>query len=405
MISFEKAEKIYQGSIKVLKKVQLKNGGCIATPEDERYPYVYPRDHAMITRAFISAGLYNRAKKALDFVFSTKTDKNAFPQRIDTNGEDASYKPVQIDGTGLTLYTFCNYIEETADYDFGLKYFSRARKAADYIIDSFYENVEGKYEKRKHNLKMPLVYTPNSIHEYPPTEKGLEIWANCTCCAGLNSLSEISKRIGQVNKKYRSYAKKIHKGILNHMWNPRLNSFIKTIRVRESSSVLLDPDVGEYGIAEFGLLKDDDKRVVSTVSNIEKNLWNKDLGGICRYPKYEGRNNGGWGPWPNYTLMLCRHYIRRGNQDKADKYLKWVLDISYDNLLPEHVSTVDEFEEYVSDFKRAGLIREDREKMIENARSHPMFDEGIAYITLPLAWSHAEFIMTFNLYKKRFDGD
>jgi GH15 family glucan-1,4-alpha-glucosidase len=38
--------------------------------------------------------------------------------------------------------------------------------------------------------------------------------------------------------------------------------------------------------------------------------------------------------------------------------------------------------------------------MIENTRKHPMFSKGIAYITLPLAWSHAEFIRTFNLYKK-----
>ena len=71
-------------------------------------------------------------------------------------------------------------------------------------------------------------------------------------------------------------------------------------------------------------------------------------------------------------------------------------------MLPEHVATVEEFEEYVSDFGDAGLLREDRKKMIENARNHPMFKKGIVYITLPLAWSHAEFISTFNLYRKYF---
>ena len=40
--------------------------------------------------------------------------------------------------------------------------------------------------------------------------------------------------------------------------------------------------------------------------------------------------------------------------------------------------------------------------MIENARKHPMFRKGVAYITLPLAWPHAEFIQTWSLYRKTF---
>ena len=187
------------------------------------------------------------------------------------------------------------------------------------------------------------------------------------------------------------------------MWNNRKKTFVKTIRIREANSVLVDPDVSKYAIADFGILKDTDARVTTTVKDIESILWNNDLGGICRYPKYEGRNNGGWGPWFNYTLMLARHFIRIKNKKKADQYLSWVLKYSYKNLLPEHISTVEEFEEYVADFSEAGLLREDRAIMIENTRKHPMFSGGIAYITLPLAWSHAEFIRTFNLYKKEFE--
>lgn len=402
MIDIDKAESLYNESINVLKKVQNDNGGCLATSEDERYPYIYPRDHSLIILGFISAGLFKEARKGLEFILNTHTGKGAFPQRVDTKGNDASYKPIQIDGTGLVLYSLARYVKETEDYDFARQYFDRVKRAVNYIIDHSYENIEGTYEKQKHNLKMPLIYTPNSLHEYPPTEAGLEIWANCVCCAALLHIFDISKKIDEVQIQCEQYAHKVKKGILKYMWNSRKKTFVKTIRVRESSSVLVDPDVGKYAVADFGILNDDDDRVISTVTDIEKNLWNQQLGGICRYPKYEGRNNGGWGPWPNYTLMICRHHIRVENKQKTDQYLNWVINRSFKNKLPEHISSASEFEEYVQDFKESGLLREDRKKMIQNARNHPLYDEGIAYITIPLAWAHAEFIRTYNLYKKQF---
>ena len=317
-------------------------------------------------------------------------------------GYDASYKPVQIDGTGLVVYTLYEYLNTTGDKDFFKGKFDSICNAVNYIINNSYDNINGDYERIKHHPKTPLIYTPNSVHEYPPTESGLEIWANSVCCAALSRAYELSKFLGKEQNRWKQEAIKVKNGILRFMWNNRKKTFVKTIRIREANSVLVDPDVSKYAIADFGILTDDDEKVISTVSDIETNLWNKDLGGICRYPKYEGRNNGGWGPWFNYTLILTRHFIRRKNKKKAGQYLKWILDNSYDCLLPEHISTVEEFEEYVTDFSEAGLLRKDREIMIENTRKHPMFSKGVAFITLPLAWSHAEFIRTFNLYKETF---
>ena len=104
MIDIQQAASLYEKSIEILKEVQLENGGCLATPKDERYPYVYPRDHSLIILVFLSAGLYEEAKKGLTFILNTHTGKGAFPQRVDVNGNDASYKPIQIDGTGLVLF-------------------------------------------------------------------------------------------------------------------------------------------------------------------------------------------------------------------------------------------------------------------------------------------------------------
>lgn len=402
MINEKKALEIYRKSIDILKESQLKNGGCLATPKGERYPYVYPRDHSLIIMGFLSAGLYDNAKKGLEFILATQTNLGAFPQRVDVEGNDASYKPIQIDGTGLVLYALYEYLNKTGDKEFVKRKYNNIKNAVKYIIKNSYENINGDYERIKHHPKTPLIYTPNSVHEYPPTEAGLEIWANSVCCAALSRSYELSRFLGKEQHSWKNEAAKVKNGILHYMWNNRKKTFVKTIRIREANSVLVDSDISKYAIADFGILKDNDERVVTTVTDIESNLWNKDLGGICRYPKYEGRNNGGWGPWFNYTLMLARHFIRTRNKEKSDQYLNWILRYSYENLLPEHISTVNEFEEYVTDFSEAGLLREDREIMIKNTRKHPMFSKGIAYITLPLTWSHAEFIRTFNLYKKEF---
>jgi GH15 family glucan-1,4-alpha-glucosidase len=285
MIDTKKASEIYEKSIEILKEVQQKNGGCLATPKGERYPYIYPRDHSLILLGFLSAGLYENAKKGLEFILATQTESGNFPQRVDTDGSDASYKPVQIDGTGLAIYALYEYFTITGDKEFLEEHFNNVRKAVKYIITNSYDNINGDYERIKHHPKTPLVYTPNSVHEYPPTEAGLEIWANSICCAALSRSYELSKVLNDEQRQWKQEAEKVKNGILHFMWNNRKKTFVKTIRIREANSVLVDPDISKYAIADFGILKDEDKRVTTTVQDIETNLWNEDLGGLCRYPK------------------------------------------------------------------------------------------------------------------------
>jgi GH15 family glucan-1,4-alpha-glucosidase len=333
--------------------------------------------------------MYREAKKALNFVLNGQLENGAFPQRYDTKGNDASYKPIQIDGTGLIIYSFVEYVKATNDKEFLDAYWPNIQKAVGYIKQNL---TEGRN----------LVYTPNSVHEFPPMEDGLEIWANCVCCAAVRNLCRLSKKYKRNNREWIELANKIQGGIEKYLWNSRVKSFVKLIRLKEASSVDIDIDASQLALSVFKIIPDDDKRMKSTIKRMEKELIHKELGGLCRYHKYEGRNNGGWGPWPHFTLMLCRHFIMLRDKKKADKYLNWVLKISYKDLLPEHISTIKEFEEYVTDFEEAGLLRKDRLVMIENARKHPMFKKGLAYITIPLAWPHAEFIITWNAYKKYF---
>lgn len=385
----KKAEAIYRSSIKVLREVQMKSGGCLATPRGERYPYVYPRDNAICILGFVSAGLFREARRSLKFILKTQLSSGAFPQRVENDGIDASYKPIQIDGTALTIYALSGYARASGDLMFAREQWGTVEASMRYITKNIHKD-------------KGLVFTPNSVHEFPPMEEGLEIWANATSFSALEQAYQLGLSINRDRVKWLESANLIKNGIKSYMWDTSIRSFIKTIRLDDSSSIENDADSGCLALCEFGVFPDKDPRIIFTMKRMEKELWNSELGGLCRYPKYQGRNNGGWGPWPHFTLMLARHYIRLGNRKKADSLLGWVIGVSWKNELPEHISTVKEFEEYVSDFEDAGILRKDRLIMIDNTRKHPMFKKGVAYISLPLAWPHAEFIQTWNLYKKVF---
>lgn len=376
----QKAESLYKSSIKILKELQQGNGAILASPPKSRYPYVYPRDHSICMIAFIDANLPERAKKALRFILSAQNRDGSFPQRVDRDGKDRSYKPIQLDSTGLVLHAFAKYIQATDDRKFLFKYRKKIRKAIDYVCS-------------KLDRKRYLFFTPNSVHEFPPLEEGLEVWANAVCYSALKELEKIKIR-NKLN------LKKLKETIDKSFWNE--THFVKNIRLDESSSVVIDVDASAYALADFGIFDDDNEKIEKTVEEIERELWHRKLGGICRYKKHVGRNNGGWGPWPHFTLMLCRHFIRNRRKRKADKYLKWIIDMAYRNKLPEHISTRKDFEEWVRNYKSAGILRKDREIMIKNARKNKMFQKGLAYSVLPLAWPHAEFVRTWGLYKQTF---
>ncbi len=373
------AEKLYKNSIKILKKFQLRNGAILASSPKGRYPYVYPRDHSICILGLISANQNKRAKKALQFILNSQNKDGSFPQRLDKKGENKSYKPIQLDNTGLVLYSFSEYIKKTEDKNFLNKNKNKIKKSLKYLKSQFH--------------KKNLFFTPNSIHEFPPLEEGLEVWSNAVCFGSLKKSKETKIKTG-------FNLKKIKKSIEKHFWNGEY--FIKTIRLKDSSSVASEIDASSCSLSDFEVFDEDNEKIIKNIDKIEKQLWHKKLGGICRYKKHIGRNNGGYGPWPHFTLMIARHFIKLKNKKKADKYLSWILKIQDKGKLPEHIATKKDFEQWVKEYKKAGILRKDREIMIKNIRKSKPYKKGLAYSVLPLTWPHAEFIRTWNLYKQKF---
>jgi len=399
------AEKLYEKSLEILKKNQHKNGGFYASPPGTRYPFVYSRDHSIAILGAISAGLLKNAEFGLDFILKAQKPSGEFSQRYDVDGNDTSYKALQIDGNGLVLFALSKYEEEHSAVmvkNFYEDHWHTIEKAVEFIL-------------RNKNDEVNLIHTINSIHEYPAYEHGFEIYANCACCAGILGAVKIGEKLKKDVSYWKEEALKLKESILTRLYSPRRRSFIKTIRVKARASnpigydafasTVHDVDAVEYSPAYFGLISDNDPKILNTVKRIDKYLWDEELDGLNRYPEHWNRNNGGYGPWPHFTCQLANHYIAIGDQDMADKYLGWVVDMAHDGMLPEHISTIERFELWLEDYKNAKILRNSKLTMIKNTKKHPKWKDGLAYVTIPLIWPHAEFIRAYNHYKNTFlDG-
>jgi len=401
------AERLYENSVKILKNNQHEKGGFYASPPGTRYPFIYPRDHSIDILGCIAADMMDEAKKGLEFVLNSQKPLGEFSQRYDVDGNDASYKDLQIDGNGLVLYSTGKYFEATggmffeklADKKFVEKHWETISKAVDFILMNKNEEVD-------------LVHTINSIHEYPAYEHGFEIYANCACCAGIQAAVKMGAALGKDVTTWEMEAEKIKEAILTRMYSPRRRSFIKCIRVKEKNSnpigydafasSVIDVDVVEYAPAYFGIIEQQDIKNRYTVRRIHENLWDKEIGGLNRYPEMWGRNNGGYGPWCHFTCQLASHYTAIDDQDMAEMYLGWVVDMAHNYLLPEHISTIERFEMWLEDYTNAKILRDSKLTMIENVRKHPKWKDGMAYVTIPLIWPHAEYIRAYKDYIEKF---
>ncbi len=371
----KEAKKLYKKSVSILKRNQHKNGGFYASPPGTRYPYVYARDHSVDVLGCLSAGLFKQARRGLEFMLKYQKPSGEFAQRYDVEGNDRSYKELQIDGNGLVLFSLGKYCSASGDYSLAGDYWEHVLKGGEFILKSVNEEVN-------------LVHTINSIHEYPAYEQGFEIYANSACCAGLSEVAEIAKKAGKRAPKMKRGARRIKKSVGTALWSPMRRSFIKNIRIKDRhssplgydpySSVVTDVDAALYAPAYFEVFPENDKKVEMTVERIHRELWDRELGGLNRYPESWGRNNGGYGPWCHFTAMLSRHYSRTGMKWMADLYLGWVVDTAYRYLLPEHISTRERFEMWEEEYARAHIMRDDKIVMRKGIKKHHLWKKGLA---------------------------
>lgn len=380
-------EKIYLKSVEVIDSVTMPNGAILASPPGSRYPYMYPRDAMLILRVMLDAGQHKKVKKTLRFVLGLAGEIGEWHQRYTKDGEPASYRPSQVDCNGLVLHMVKKYYEYTKDFGFLKKHWNTI-----YLGTRFLEEHYIKEEK--------LVYSMNSIHEWPPMEAGFEIWANVCAYAGFKASREIAELIGDEDnrKRWAVIEDELKDAIMKKM--VKYGHFIKLTNMKK----IYDADISELGMYILGLLPANDKIIENTANYIEKELYDKRLGGIRRHIRKHGmpgRNNGGYGPYSMYSGWMAQYYLDRDETEYAKKYFEWFIRHNRNGLIPEHVALKDDFLRWQVEAKEVGRYyksgrREEAQKVM---RSAYFKNRGLAYWVVPLTWGHAEFMLAYHKLK------
>ncbi len=382
-------EKMFSKSIEIINSVTMENGAILASPPGRRYPYVYPRDTMLILRVLLKFQETKKVRKTLEFILNLVGETGEWYQRYTKDGISASYRPSQVDCNGLVLYMVKKYYDATGDRKFLEKHWRQI-----YLGTRFLEEHYIKEEK--------LVFSMNSIHEWPPMEAGFEIWANVCAHAGFKAACEIAKLLDKTEDAtvWCNIEKNLKKAIMTKMVKD--GHFIKLTNMTK----IYDADISELGAYILDILPADDRIMKNSAINIERHLYDKKLGGIHRHmEKYgrPGRNNGGYGPYSMYTGWMAQYHVDKGEPENAKKYFDWFIKHNRGGLIPEHIATKRNFLIWQKEAKEIGRYyksgrKEESEKVM---KSKDFRENSLAYWVMPLTWGHAEFMLAYYKLKKK----
>lgn len=371
-------------SIKVIKDSQLENGGILAAPRKSAYPYVYPRDAVIMTRALNAVGDVKNSEKFYQFMnkfAKVEWYKEVF-HRYNSNGWPCVTRKNENDNEGLLLQG----IYDTYQHNKKTTFLEEMWPLIEEVVKLIYSY-----------SKTGLVMTERSIHEFFRLENGYDIWANCACCRGLSDAAEIAQIIGykEKSKKWEDKAGQLKKNIKNKMFNKKLGVFMKNTKYPEL------PDISQLAPFYFNL--EDSKQLLrKTLTHVKKYLWNKEVGGFRRFRKFELVEDwhwytGGSGSWCVFTAWGAKFYKKLGNKKLYKECKKWLEKVASrtSGLLPEHVSTKVEYEEWKKheiEFNQR-LINGTKvaEKIAEKFKDKRK--DGLIYWATPLGWAHAEYLL------------
>jgi GH15 family glucan-1,4-alpha-glucosidase len=387
---------VFEKSKEILHASQLSSGATTASLEGTRYAgYVYPRDHAYVTRALISINDLDRAHQALKFILNCVVSEDAIMfQRYDQNGKNASYKPPQIDGNAQTLLSVAAFLGKSPQNELLKPHLVQIRQLLRGILTQVHSFAHGS-----------LIHSINGIIEYSPFEAGYDLYTNAVCCRALFEIAQHDAFISaELASDAKQTAQKIKHGIKHYLYYAKEHTFLPCLRTEPDSSFVLLANLKNYlALSDFEIFPPHDARVDTGLMYHLKATQNNELGGYNRYHELMGRHNFGNGPWPMVMLRLAQHYLKRKDAKKAHVCFTWVLTTAENNLdkpycLPEHIASKESF---YDEYKLFQLINETSPRPAKEKeyrviiKSITMQKLGLAYAVNPLVWSHAQYILAW----------
>ncbi|MBU3923489.1 MAG: hypothetical protein KJ592_01075 [Nanoarchaeota archaeon] len=367
----------------IILSSQLKNGGILATPNGT-YPYIYPRDAVIMTKALNRLDLTGNSKKFYYFLknFCKIEQYHEVFHRYNINGLPCVTRKNQNDNEGLVLHG----IYDTYFYSKDKIFLEEMWFFVNQIVNLIF-----KYSKTG------LVKTSQSIHEFYRLENGYDIWANSACCRGLYDAAKIAKILKHEEeyKKWQKKAEELHKNINKKLFDKKLQVYMKNTRLKKV------PDISQIAPFYFEL-ENSNKKLKKTLKYLKENLWHKEIGGFRRFRQFElvvdwHWYTGGSGSWCAFTSFMARLYKKTEDKKNYNECLKWLNSTAKrtKGLFPEHVSTRDEY----NDWKNHEI--EFNTRLINGSKESEKLAKTFSkkdkkkyiYWATPLGWSHAEYIL------------
>lgn len=389
-ISLTTTSNVYNRSLITLRLLtDSKTGGILAAPECDPnfrscggYGFCWPRDGALIAHTLDAVGYHDHARAFYDWALRVQEASGGWYHRYYMDGALApTWGLVQFDEIGTVVWAICRHIQLTEDLSYGQKVFFQLGRACEYMQKSL-------------DAETGLAPVTKDLWE---ERDGISTYA-CACTwAGFNELAHLSTRLGLVAEaeRWAIAATHLKDAIEKHLWSASHQRFLRGMRIQISphdieqlrhqqtfseANLLSTKHAGKMqymllhdstvdtsilGLSiPFGVFSANDPRMIATAEAIARHL-TSPVGGICRYQgdRYRGEN-----PWIICTLWLALQYMNSERMEQGLDLYNWALD---------HRTSLDLFPE-----------------QIDATTGKPCW-------VVPLAWSHAMFLLATQECRKR----
>ncbi|MFZ2098734.1 MAG: glycoside hydrolase family 15 protein [Anaerolineales bacterium] len=376
----------YERSLLTLR-TQIDNGGAIIAANDsdissdvrDTYSYMWSRDGALVTHALNKAGYLDLPRAFFQFCDQVHSREGFMLHKYNPDGSLASswlpwdlngekQLPIQEDETALVIWALWEHFSRYGDVSF-IKplYRSMICPLADFLAG---------FRDKKTGLPLPS-------YDLWEERRGILSWTVASTWGGLNAAACFADAFGEIEraKGYRQAAAEIKTGIEKHLWQPKLNRFVRMVNRKQDDSWEIDEtiDASLVGLWQFGMYKPDDEKILPTMQAIREQLWVKtSVGGVARYTDdhyhqvSQDISRVPGNPWFICTLWLAEWYAltakHQGDLKPALEIIDWVAS----HALP------------------SGILAE---------QVDPFTDQPLS--VSPLTWSHAAYVSTILTYLQR----
>ncbi|MDB5056625.1 MAG: glycoside hydrolase family 15 protein [Chloroflexi bacterium] len=334
---------LYRRSLLIVRSQTDHTGAIIAANDTDvaevardHYSYMWPRDGALVAEAMDKAGYRELARQFYELVSNLVEPEGYVLHKYNPDGTLASSwhpwadnegnprLPIQEDESALLLWGLWEHYNQHRDVEYLRPVYRRmVRPVGDFLM----------------SYREPYTGLPAASHDLWEERYGIHAWTVGTVWAGLEAAARFASLFGEYDRaeRYRAAALEIRTATFAHMWDPKLETFVRMVTVTPEGKVESHhvPDSSIYGLIRFGMVAPDDPRAVLTMRSLRSSLTCKtEIGGVARYSNdyyyqiSDDIENIPGNPWFICTLWMAEYDVMMARTledlEPVRKQLEWV---------------------------------------------------------------------------------